>query len=130
MDLHFRVHHWVLWWLYLGIACGVVALVNILFRELTRTQETVILAIGVFFWLLGGLVCYACEGIQLIVKPQQQPPHPETRGDDDQKEWHPASEFVLPGTQRRFLPSQPRLGRHRRAYPKPPGSLPGMPAGR
>src|SRR5215467_8209764 len=114
MHLHFCVHHWVLWWFYVGIACGVVALVNVLFRDLTRTQETVILAIGVLFWLLGGLVCYAYEGIQLIVKPQQQPPHLETREDDDQKEWRPASDFVLPGTQRRFLPSEPRLRRPRR----------------
>src|SRR5215469_15671748 len=109
MHLHFCVHHWVLWWFYVGIACGVVALVNVLFRDLTRTQETVILVLGVLFWLLGGLVCYAYEGIQLIVKPQQQPPRRETRKDDgqksreddDQKEWHPASDFVLPGTQRR-----------------------------
>ena len=114
MYLHFRVHHWVVWWFYVGIACGVVALVNVLFRDLTRTQETVILVIGVLFWLLGGLVCYAYEGIQLMVKPQQQPPHLETREDDDQKEWHPASDFVLPGTQRRFLPSEARLGRPRR----------------
>ena len=112
MYLHFRVHHWVLWWFYVGIACGVVALVNVLVRDLTRTQVTVILVIGVLFWLLGGLVCYAYEGIQLVVK-QQQHPHHETRKDDDQKEWHPASDFVLPGTQRRFLPPQRRLGPRR-----------------
>src|SRR5437870_4970535 len=71
MHVHVRIHHWVLWWFYVGIACGVVALANILIRDLTRTQEKVILAVGILHWLLGGLVCYAWEGIQV-----QQPPQP------------------------------------------------------
>jgi hypothetical protein len=66
MYFHFRVHHWVLWWFYVGIACGVVALVNILFRELTRTQETVILAIGVFFGCWAVLCATPTKAFKLL----------------------------------------------------------------
>ena len=65
MHIHLRVHHWVLWWFGVGIVCGVIALVNILSRDLTRPQDRVIVVIGVLFWLLGGLVCHAYDGIQI-----------------------------------------------------------------
>lgn len=42
-----------------------VALINILSRDLTRVQERIILVLGVLFWLLGGLVCYACDSVQI-----------------------------------------------------------------
>jgi hypothetical protein len=103
MHIHLRVHRWVLWWFYVGVACGAVALVNIFVRDLTRTQERVILAMGVWFWLLGGIVCYACEGIQIAAPPQKAAPI-ETPIVEQQKEWHPASDFVFPGHRRRFLP--------------------------
>lgn len=94
--VHVRIHHWVLWWFYVGVACGVVALANIFLRDLTRTQERVILAIGILHWLLGGLVCYALEGIQIKEAPRpvnnKQPEHTV-----DEREWYPASYFVLPG---------------------------------
>ena len=54
MHIHLRVHHWVLWWFYVGVACGAVALVNFLVRDLTRTQERVIVAMGMLFWPAGG----------------------------------------------------------------------------
>ena len=33
--MHFRVRirHWVAWWFYVGVVCGVIALVNILGRR-------------------------------------------------------------------------------------------------
>ena len=65
MHIHIRIHHWVLWWFGVGIVCGVVALVNILSRDLTRTQDRVVLVVGVLFWLLGGLVCYAYDSVQI-----------------------------------------------------------------
>jgi hypothetical protein len=46
MHIQVRVHHWVLWWFYVGIVVGVVALMNILLRDLSPTQETVILMMG------------------------------------------------------------------------------------
>ena len=40
-------------------------MINIFFRDLTRFQEKVILFVGVVHWLLGGLVCWAWEGVRL-----------------------------------------------------------------
>ena len=65
MHIHVRIHHWVLWWFGVGIVCGVVALVNIFSRDLTHIQDRVVLVIGVLFWLLGGLVCYAYDSVQI-----------------------------------------------------------------
>jgi len=95
VHVNLRIHRWVLWWFYVGVACGAVALANIVLRDLTRTQETVILAVGVLHWLLGGLVCYAFAGIQV-----EEPPPPKNQPASNvaqQTEWHPASDFVLPG---------------------------------
>jgi hypothetical protein len=102
MHIQARVHRWVLWWFYVGVACGAVALVNLLGRDLSRTQEKVILLMGVAHWVLGGLVCYACEGISVAERPteprRKQPTPPEF------EEWHAASDFVLPGSRKRLLP--------------------------
>jgi hypothetical protein len=49
----------------LGIAGGVVALLNILGRHLTRGTEDILLVLGIMHWFLGGLVCWALEGIQI-----------------------------------------------------------------
>jgi len=71
MHFYARVHHWVLWWFSVGIVCGFIAIVNILTRDLTRTEDRVILVIGVLFWTLGGFVCHAYEGITFERSPQQ-----------------------------------------------------------
>jgi|SRR6516165_4752880 hypothetical protein len=62
--IHLHVHHWVVWWFYVGVACGAVAIVNILSRSLTRTQDDVVLTLGVLFWGMGGLLCWAFEAIR------------------------------------------------------------------
>lgn len=97
-----RIHHWVLWWIYIGIACGIVAVVNILFRHLTHTQESIILILGVVNWCMGGLICWASEGIRF-----QKPPEPTKRVQPirpaPEHEWHSASEFRLPGSNRLLL---------------------------
>ncbi len=72
-----KVRRWVVWWFCLGVICGGAALVNIFFRELTRVQDRVILFVGVVFWLLGGLVCWAWEGIQLQSTDAAGKPVPE-----------------------------------------------------
>ena len=102
MHIHVRIHHWVLWWFYTGAILGVIAVVNILTRDLTRAQDRIILVIGLLFWILGGLVCHAYEGIQ-IQPPGKSPDRTHTII-DNQKEWHPASDFVLPGHKRRLPP--------------------------
>ena len=60
-----RFRPWVVWWFCLGVIGGVVALVNIFFMDLTRTEERVILFLGVVHWLLGALVCWAWESVKL-----------------------------------------------------------------
>jgi hypothetical protein len=103
MYIHFKVHRWVLWWLYIGIVCGVVAVVNILNRHLSRTQEEVILIIGVMHWLLGGIACYFYDSVR-IEKRNQEILHNDQRKAVEQKEWHQASDFLLPGGRQSLLP--------------------------
>src|SRR5579863_1842889 len=103
MHLHIRVHRWVVWWFYVGIVCGAIAVVNILARDLMRTEDRVILVIGVLFWLLGGLVCYAYDSIQ-IVKPLHDSTRDEPPRIAETKEWHSASDFLLPGGRKSLLP--------------------------
>jgi hypothetical protein len=95
-----------MWWFYVGVVCGVVALINILGRsDLTRTQERIILLIGVVHWVLGGLVCYAFDAVRIVEEgtaerlKREEPTRPR-----DAPEWHPASDFILPGTRKRVLP--------------------------
>jgi len=101
--IHFKIHRWVLWWFYIGVACGVVAVINILMRHLTRTQEEIVLAIGVMHWLLGGAACYFYDSVR-IEKPIAKPPHNEEDRAGERKEWHAASDFVLPGGRQSLLP--------------------------
>jgi hypothetical protein len=103
MHIHIRVHRWVLWWFYVGVVCGAVAVINILSRNLSRGQEEFILVIGVLFWVLGGLLCYACEGIR-IEKSSPQTKSNEPAGVREQQEWHAASDFLLPGNPKSLLP--------------------------
>jgi hypothetical protein len=95
VHVHVRVQHWVLWWFYLGVICGAVAIVNILFRNLTRSQEQVI--------LMGGIAWYGYEGVR-IEKRHQAPPHDHSPEAVPLTEWHPASDFVLPGNRKSLLP--------------------------
>src|SRR3954451_14677985 len=103
MHIHFRIRRWVLWWFYIGVVCGVVAVVNILDRNLTRTQEEVVLAIGLLHWALGGAVCYFYDSVK-IDKAQQGPPRNITKEPLRQPEWHAASDFMLPGGRKGLLP--------------------------
>jgi hypothetical protein len=105
MYVHFKIHRWVLWWFYIGIVCGVVALVNILNRHLNRTQEEIVIAIGVMHWVLGGLACYFYDSVQ-IEKPTQEPSHHDERRAEQQGEWHAASDFLLPGGRQSLLPPE------------------------
>jgi hypothetical protein len=103
MHIHIRIHHWVVWWFYVGVVCGVVALVNILGRNLSPAQVKVILLIGALFWLLGGLACYGYDGVKIDApaQPSGNTVKPHT---SRQLEWHYASEFVLPGSRKSLLP--------------------------
>lgn len=102
MDFHIRIHRWVFWWFWLGIVLGAIALANILIRDMPRAQEKVVLLAGVIHWLLGGLVCYAVQGIR-FEKPREprEPRAPATM--ESQQEWHSASDFLLPGNRKSLL---------------------------
>ena len=103
MYFHFKIHRWVVWWFYIGVVCGVVAIVNILNRHLTRTQEEVILLLGVMHWVLGGIACYFYDSVR-IEKPIQKLPEGDKATAEPQKEWHAASDFLLPGGGQSLLP--------------------------
>lgn len=100
--IHIRIHRWVIWWLCLGVICGAIALVNILLRNLTHTQEKVILVVGVVNWVLGGIVCWAFEGVKIASAPPQEPQQPART--EAPTEWHSPSDFVQPGSRKSILP--------------------------
>jgi len=97
-----RVHRWVVWWLCFGVVCGAIALVNIFFRDLTRQQDKIILIVGVIHWTLGGLVCWAFDGVKIETVPT--PERTESAERRPIREWHSASEFLLPGGRKSLLP--------------------------
>ncbi|MEO8130288.1 MAG: hypothetical protein ABJF23_22475 [Bryobacteraceae bacterium] len=104
MHAYFKIRRWVLWWFYVGVVCGVIALVNIFLRDLTRAEEHEFIFLGVLHWVLGGVVCYALDGVQ-IAKPtapnSSDKPVDQT---EHQEEWHPASDFLFPGGRKSILP--------------------------
>ena len=78
--VHLRIHRWVIWWFYFGVVCGLVALVNILGRTLTRTQEHILLIVGISHWILGGFICWAAEGVQVHSVQQHDKPSLTSEG--------------------------------------------------
>ena len=104
MQIHLRIQRWVVLWFYLGVLCGVIALVNILGHRLSPVQDRVLLIVGMAHWLLGGIVCWAFESIK--VEPRQDSPLPieKPSGTTPETEWHPASDFLLPGRRQNLLP--------------------------
>ena len=114
MHIDVRVRRWVMWWFWVGVVCGGIAVANILGRDLTHAQERLLLLIGALHWLLGGIVCWAFEGVRANApaKPQKSE---QPRRTPPLKEWHAASEFLLPGRRQSVLPwSQAVSGRRRR----------------
>jgi hypothetical protein len=100
--IHIQIHRWVAWWLALGVIFGAIALVNILLRDLTHTQEKVIVFLGVLHWVLGGLVCWTLGSAKIA--PTTPTAVKRLDQTDRSREWHPASDFVLPGGRKSILP--------------------------
>lgn len=65
MDIRLRVHHWVVWWFWLAVIFSGVSLLNVLVRNLTRPQDKVVAIVSALFWVIGGIFCYAVEGVQV-----------------------------------------------------------------
>lgn len=107
MHLHIRIHRWLLWWFTIGVVVGIVAVINILFRNLPRQEEEIVVAIGALNWVLLGIVCYGYGAVR-IERPDGMANSGNfaIRGREgyQQKEWHPASDFVLPGNRKSLLP--------------------------
>ena len=103
MHIHVRIHRWILWWFYVGVACGAVAVVNILSRNASEHKRMSFCVIGALFWVLGGVVCYACDAIR-IEGSSRQPENKEPPRASDTPEWHPGSDFLLPGNRKSLLP--------------------------
>ena len=102
MHVRLRVRRWVAWCIYIGIACGAVALVNIVGHHLTGTQDRILIIIGATHWVLGGIVCWAFEGVKIESRrPSPTPPIQESK---EATEYHPASDFLLPGSRHSLLP--------------------------
>jgi hypothetical protein len=103
MHVHVKIHHWVMWWFYLGVVCGVIALINIFFRDLSPTDVKLVLVFGVLHWVLGGVVIYCCDGVK-IEMPARSSTKASEPGASFQNEWHSASDFILPGSRKSLLP--------------------------
>ena len=100
MRVHLRVRRWVAGWIAIGVFFGAIALVNILGHHLTPVQDRILLLMGAAHWLLGGVVCWAFEGVKF--EAGRKPSRPVER--IPEPEYHSASEFLLPGNRRSLLP--------------------------
>jgi hypothetical protein len=104
MHIHLRIQRWVIWWFYVGVVCGAIALVNILGHNLTGAQDRILLIFGAAHWLLGGIVCLAFESVKIESRRPLPPPIQKPANTAPETEWHPASDFLLPGGRRSLLP--------------------------
>lgn len=108
---NFRVVNWVKWWILVGIAIGVVMMAIILGHHLHGRNQDFALWGGVIYWFLGGLVCYACNGIhaapevEVLDKKPAPSEHPCPEAD---WQWHAPSDFLLPGSRKSLLPPRYR----------------------
>jgi hypothetical protein len=108
MQIHLHVHRWVIWWIWIGVVCGIVASVNILGRNLTSTQVWILIVAGAANWLLGGVICWASQAIKISSAPGTSPPVPKAHEKHEKKvpgtEYHRASDFLFPGGRQSILP--------------------------
>jgi hypothetical protein len=104
MQIHLRVQHWVVWWFYVGVVCGAIALTIILGHHFTGAQDRLLLLIGAAHWLLGGIVCWAFQGVRVESRPPAAPPAQSPPKAGVEKEWHSPSDFLLPGGRQSMLP--------------------------
>src|SRR5690242_20024360 len=105
MQIRLHIRRWVIWWFYVGVVCGALAIVNILGHHLAGAQDRLLILLGAAHWLLGGIVCWAFDGIrvQREERPQQQSA-PQQVQPDHSLEFYPPSQFLLPGNRRSLLP--------------------------
>jgi hypothetical protein len=90
---HLHLRRWVVWWIYIGVVCGIIALVNILFRNLSPLQAAMVIVMGVLFWIIGGIVAYGYGGIVIVPMPL-----PHYSPAKHEEEAHAATDFLFPAT--------------------------------
>jgi len=106
-------HHWLVEWLYLGLICAVVVLVNILARTVTEDTTIMVLSFGAIAWLVGGIVFYGVEHLHSIEASQSEPSEQTMRRSELQPVvWHCASDFLIPGASHSFVARYCRKLRH------------------
>jgi hypothetical protein len=98
MLIRLRFHRWVIWWLYVGIIGGAIAITNLLAHHFTAAQDRILILMGAAHWILGGIVCWVFEGVQIETQPESPAtPIENSRDSGPTTEYHPASDFLLPG---------------------------------
>lgn len=104
MNIRLRVHRWVTWWFYVGIVCGAIAVVNLLGHHLTPAQDRLLIILGAAHWVLGGIVCWAFEGIAFEQKQPKVMPLQQAQSDpSSETRSYAASEFLYPGRRQSLL---------------------------
>jgi hypothetical protein len=104
MHIHLKIHRWVLGWISVGVVLGAVAVLNILAHHLTPTEDRVLIMLGVAHWLLGGMICWAFEGVKVETPPANEPPVEKVLNPTQHTEYHSPSDFLLPGNKQSILP--------------------------
>jgi len=105
MQIKARIQRWVIWWFYVGVICGIIVFANILMDNFTVFQERFLLAVGAAFWLLGGFVCWAYDAVDVETSAPTESATPDKpAATTPETEWHPASDFLLPGRKKSLLP--------------------------
>ena len=104
VHIHLRVRRWVIWWVSMGVLGGAIAIINILGHRLSGTQDRILIVLGVAHWLLGGIVCWAFAGVEVEPPRTPSPPIQEPLDTAPSKEYHPPSDFLLPGNRQSLLP--------------------------
>jgi hypothetical protein len=107
-----RSHRWVLWWFEVGLGIAVVTLPNLPYLNLTRSEERLLFILCAVHWLLAGLICWAFADMKSAVVWAQPPKAAPFANVPEEREWHPASEFRLPGSVKILVPLS--LSHHRR----------------
>jgi len=97
-----RIRRWVVWWFWVGVVCGALAIVNILGHHFSWAQDRLLILLGGAHWLLGGIVCWAFDGIRF--EREEQSPTTQTTIEKPVTESYSPSEFLLPGNRKSLMP--------------------------
>ena len=94
MHIHLRIQRWVVWWFYVGVVCGVIALSIILGHQFTRAQEENLTVVGsgsLAAWAES--ICWAFDSVR--VEARQAPAAPLRSYVENHRGHRVASRFGL-----------------------------------